>query len=1037
MFETALLLVIAGLPGLFAWWSGRGLARALDDPLLNERYFARGRRITLITIVAMVVVAVAEPEWALASVPLVFSGTLIGSFPSRRVLLEEDWGLGGYLSHQVRLLVGMFGPWMLLLTGPLVFLAWPQFALPFSVPYLAGLATWGIWGGPVLLRLLRARPLADGTLLSACAPVLDAATCPTPELMVTEPGGSRWANAFAVPRLGIPVVLFTHGLLRDLDLDEVRAILGHELAHLEEFAGGRWLRRALAPAVLGLGLVIALGASRVISPWIAWLFPIALLVALSVLGGRVQRRETESDLRAVALSGDAEALARGLEKIHARARMPRRLDAETEARLSHPSLARRIQEIRAAGTHGDVEPAEVEDAGVEPLCVRAHRPAGTVLVLTQDRLHCFENAPEHLDTLEALQAAASGRSFPYGTLRELRVEARGTGRFLVMRAAAGGRRERFEIGPERVRQVQSWLDRVDVRLGSGHAGRSAGRREQLARLAGAISAFVAALVGAYGFVLASLAVLLRPRRPILWIAGVSGAVAAVGALLGGRTALLEVGSTRVSAALAGAAALVVVALAERMERTDPGAGSEDGVSELMVASLGLFAVALALLQLANVPAGSFVMGLHLWARDLPEPLGLLAGSGVGLLLLRRRLARTAGLLALALAALTAATGTTVVRGRSGDLLADQPPGVSAERLERELLRTVTVEGSVSTVRVDPTTGALLVGTYVEHADFVADLDYRVESALADGGWRDVEADELGWGGVGELVGLVGTEGAVFVEDPDGEDRREQRLGRLLRPELHVLGSEWTVIDHAEDESSLTVYRGQIAGPAEPRPDGSGAARDTGLVADPLAGPDPSVRIRTVAVPADRGLASVAATERALVFSLSAAERTWPFSMTAGAWPMTYAVAVAPEGVSAATVLEGSTAMSLDCREGAAGIALCVAHSTTRTEVWGIDPAGGRPHPIASMRGWHWAEPATEGVILDDYRAAPKWVSGDRGEVRELPVKGHGEGGAPGDTWRQALDVAGDLMAVAWTEGERSRIEVYRLRAPAAADPGER
>jgi hypothetical protein len=61
-----------------------------------------------------------------------------------------------------------------------------------------------------------------------------------------------------------------------------------------------------------------------------------------------QKHETASDLRAIALTGNPEALVRALVKLHAMARIPRRWDADLERHHSHPSLKRRIQDIRAA-----------------------------------------------------------------------------------------------------------------------------------------------------------------------------------------------------------------------------------------------------------------------------------------------------------------------------------------------------------------------------------------------------------------------------------------------------------------------------------------------------------------------------------------------------------------------------------------------------------------------------------------------------------------------------------------------------------------
>ena len=62
-----------------------------------------------------------------------------------------------------------------------------------------------------------------------------------------------------------------------------------------------------------------------------------------------------------ALTGNPEALVRGLVKVHAMARIPRRWDADLERHLSHPSLKRRIQDIRAAA---GTPPAALGDTAV-------------------------------------------------------------------------------------------------------------------------------------------------------------------------------------------------------------------------------------------------------------------------------------------------------------------------------------------------------------------------------------------------------------------------------------------------------------------------------------------------------------------------------------------------------------------------------------------------------------------------------------------------------------------------------------------------
>src|SRR6185436_4049018 len=79
-----------------------------------------------------------------------------------------------------------------------------------------------------------------------------------------------------------------------------------------------------------------------------WIWPCAVVVALFQVASRRQKNETASDLRAVALTGDAEALARALIALHTIARVPRRWGQERERQSTHPSLARRIRDIRAS-----------------------------------------------------------------------------------------------------------------------------------------------------------------------------------------------------------------------------------------------------------------------------------------------------------------------------------------------------------------------------------------------------------------------------------------------------------------------------------------------------------------------------------------------------------------------------------------------------------------------------------------------------------------------------------------------------------------
>ena len=48
------LLLLAAAPGAYAWWSGRAIRRAIDDPALPELLMARLRRVVQVTLVVII-----------------------------------------------------------------------------------------------------------------------------------------------------------------------------------------------------------------------------------------------------------------------------------------------------------------------------------------------------------------------------------------------------------------------------------------------------------------------------------------------------------------------------------------------------------------------------------------------------------------------------------------------------------------------------------------------------------------------------------------------------------------------------------------------------------------------------------------------------------------------------------------------------------------------------------------------------------------------------------------------------------------------
>ena len=65
------LLLLAGAPAAYAWWSGRAIRRSLDDPTLPDLLLARQRRMVQVTLVAIIASAfVAAPVVGVSIVAL-------------------------------------------------------------------------------------------------------------------------------------------------------------------------------------------------------------------------------------------------------------------------------------------------------------------------------------------------------------------------------------------------------------------------------------------------------------------------------------------------------------------------------------------------------------------------------------------------------------------------------------------------------------------------------------------------------------------------------------------------------------------------------------------------------------------------------------------------------------------------------------------------------------------------------------------------------------------------------------------------------
>lgn len=215
-----------------------------------------------------------------------------------------------------------------------------------------------------------------------------------PRLLV---GRMAAPNAMAVGGVRDGTIVLDRSLIRLLSLDELEALLAHELAHLERrdsliqtlaFSAGQslvWLVVALAlPFVLvGAGVQRALdwirgrpsGAS--FSPLAEFRHRVGQVVMVGFLGltllllAHSRRRELAADDRAVSVTGDPLALARALRRIE-RATRPRwSMTSPLYVHGDEGTLTRLLS------THPEM------DERIERLVERADRERGTVAIERQ------------------------------------------------------------------------------------------------------------------------------------------------------------------------------------------------------------------------------------------------------------------------------------------------------------------------------------------------------------------------------------------------------------------------------------------------------------------------------------------------------------------------------------------------------------------------------------------------------------------------------------------------------------------------------
>lgn len=629
---SVLLTLIALLPGLIAWWNGRELVAIADDPILPERLLANQRRNGVALVLALAGLATLSPGALPFTAPLALLATFAGAYPMRRAIHGDTWSLPAYLAFFSRLSIALYGFWALLAWTPQL-VAQAGAAGAVASPALgAMLLVWSARNPELVRRCLGTQPMPPGPLLHRCRQLAMACGLPQTRFEVLRVRGGVFANAFALPSRGAPVVLFSDPLLARLDEEEAAAIGAHELGHLEHYHPARLRRLARGEVALILVGVSWTPAAHAIglghSGWIviAWLVPLVTAMALRAHGK--QQQETACDARAVALIGDPEPLVRALTTLYAIARIPRRIESRHEQADTHPSLARRIRQIRAAA---GVAPASVPaDA-----CIAGADGSTTVTFAA--------------DTVQWTGPDAVTSTIAYGHLAELWIDARRQRAPRLVMVNLTGRRWETTIAAADLERVQAILDLVDGRL-SDAAGAPAIPRTVSRPLAVAL-ALLTLLVGHVSAGFVAILACIRGVTPLLTAAGTAILASAAISLRDAPAAAPLV----LPAAIAVAAAVFFVLAHEvRTERhADPRA---------FVAAIAAGA-ALAVVPVAA--AGLDVVRLHQTLRLTPSVTILLAALAAALATSSSRGARGIGLAAAAAAVLSVAVASPAFLDRFG------------------------------------------------------------------------------------------------------------------------------------------------------------------------------------------------------------------------------------------------------------------------------------------------------------------------------------------------------------------------------------
>jgi len=972
-----------GVPLVFAppvlqWWWGRALARQTDDPVLPERLAAHNRRCTRVTAVCATLAALLLSSLAVVTVGSIVVGNMIAGFPLRRILYEETWSLAAFLGFFGRLMLAVFGFWLLL--GAIPWVAWRAGRWDWLVGGALAVipVLWSWRSTAILRRVLRSQPVTNADLLSRFDALVAKSGIPAPRFEYIALNGGVVANAMAVPALDRSSVIFTDTLLARFSEDEIVAICAHELGHLEYYDRRRLRRSQAATTALIAGAALIVPLMRIVAgkpdPAAPLVWGVVLIVMLALRARHRQRNETASDVRAVALTGDPEALVRALTKLHAIARIPRRWDREREERATHPSLARRIRDIRAS---------------VDALPVALDAPAtfdgfGDGTTATFYATHVDWRDPSGLRSLE------------YGALSELRLTASSGGAVTLVATESGGRSWRLTPRAEDMTALQAVLDVVDGRILHHRPARSVSNA--VVRCAATVFVTVALGASQFAFAFVTMLAVMVPSTPVLTGAGISGLVAALLVVINGAH-----GPRGFVAGLSAGVALCLLAMAWVQRGTLR--RSTDGAMAVLIACGACAVVAIA-------AAGLEVTRLNQSAKAMPSAVVLTSALAAaawtrGGSRAWRYAAATASIATLSI--LVVGTAPFLYAFARDPFLAPGVP-VTQTRLQTEPVWAFDVPFPVATVRVSPR-GRLVAVASDEDDDAQATRGARLFRVAAAGRrLTTVEADDLVFSSDDRALLLTFRPAGAELREIDvatGAVRWRQPLGDVawgtltLRTRTHT----WTV-DGRSSARRLVHLTGTV---------GDAAIRQTTAPAESFRGgwieawATRGDHVLTIKKQVDFGFMRRGVV-RGLLRDADAGigpHSTITLSLSRGGDPP----------LTSQSTLDASCLSDTD----AAGRVVCAAFDGIRTNIVTVDPESGSIAPTATIPGRFTVEAGSPQEWIagwSDRRAAAIRLS-----TREAIVS---EGSDDDDS--AAVAVTGAAFATASYGTRASTVRVYSIVA---------